>query len=159
MSFKKFLLTVLLCSFGVFLVGCGKSLSFIKSDPDTMDIVITSSVDVNPDGRGEASPIVVLLYELKTPSNFESAAFSNLYADESQVLGDDLLHREKFHLPVSGQATYKTEISSDTHFLAVVAAYRNLNHSSWKAYVPIVSGENIKLLIRVDRSVVSIKSR
>jgi len=159
MSFKKWLLIVFLCFSGVFLVGCGKSLSFIKSDPGKMDVIITSSADVNPDGQGGASPIVVLLYELKTPSNFESAAFSNLYTDESQSLGDDLLHREKFHLQVSGQVTYKTEISPDTRFIAVVAAYRNLNHSIWKTYMPIITGEDIKLSIMLDRSVVSIKNR
>ncbi|MDQ7017295.1 MAG: type VI secretion system lipoprotein TssJ, partial [Gammaproteobacteria bacterium] len=103
-----------LLSIGVLLAACGKSLSFSESDPNKMEVVIRTSADVNPDDQGRASPIVVLLYELKTPSNFDVADFAGLYKNDDQLLGGDLVHREKFHLPVSGQVVYKAELSSDT---------------------------------------------
>ena len=98
--------------------------------------VLASDV-INPDGEGRPSPIVVRLYELKNLGTFNTVEFFPLYNEEAATLGDDLVYREEFSLMPGGKKLYTRTPAADTQYLAVIAAFRNIDQATWKAAVPI----------------------
>ena len=58
---------VLIC-LAVILAACGKS-------PTLISAALQATTSINPDARNRPSPVVIRVYELKTPAAFESADF------------------------------------------------------------------------------------
>lgn len=119
--------------------------------------VLTTDV-INPDGEGRPSPIVVRLYELKTLGTFNTAEFFPLYNEEAATLGDDLVYREEFSLMPGGKKLFTRTPSADTQYLAVTAAFRNIDQAIWKGAVPIPVERITNLIIQLDRLSVSIRA-
>ena len=136
---------------------------FSKDPPAAPATIINAEVlasdVINPDGEGRPSPIVVRLYELKTLGTFNTVDFFPLYKDEAATLGDDLVYREEFSLIPGGKRLYNRTPAADTQYLAVIAAFRNIDQATWKAAVPIPVERITNLIIQLDRLSVSIRAK
>ena len=135
---------------------------FSKDPPAAPATIINAEVlasdAINPDGEGRPSPIVVRLYELKTLGTFNTVDFFPLYKDEAATLGADLVYREEFSLIPGGKRLYNRTPAADTQYLAVIAAFRNIDQATWKAAVPIPVERITNLIIQLDRLSVSIRA-
>lgn len=143
--------------------GCGKSAPVLPPPPPppvpkVLWVELQAAADVNPDGRGRPSPVVVRVYELKASAPFESADFLSLYDKDQSVLGGDLVARDEFTLS-PGQSTTLRRVASDSRFLAVMAAFRDLDSGRWRAVVPLAAGLDNLYTVRLEQARVQILKR
>jgi type VI secretion system protein VasD len=139
--------------------GC----SWFQDDPPPtpatiINAEVLASDVINPDGEGRPSPIIVRLYELKSLGTFNTVEFFPLYNEEEDTLGDDLIYREEFSLIPGGKKLFTRTPAADTQYLAVIAAFRDIDQATWKAAVPIPVERVTNLIIQLDRLSVSIRA-
>lgn len=128
----------------------------VKPTPTVMEANILVSSQVNPDSSGRASPVVMRIYELKNLGKFQSADFYKLSSGYEAILGSDLVASEQFHLHPGDDKALKHEVTSDTQYIAVTVAYRNLNKAVWRASLPLVANTTNRFAIKLDALKVSL---
>lgn len=135
---------------------------FSKGPPQAPTTIINAeflATDViNPDGEGRPSPIIVRIYELKNLGSFNAAGFFPLYNEEAATLGEDLVYHEEFSLMPGGKKLYTRTPTAETQYLAVAAAFRNIDQATWKGAVPIPVERITNLVIQLDRLSISIRA-
>lgn len=124
---------------GLIVVGCGSPqpaapppATPVALDPVTLQVTLIATDDVNPDNRGRASPLSVRIYELRSRSAFDAADFFSLYEREQATLGTELLAKEQYILRPGDTQGYTRKAQAETRFLGVVAAFRDLEGSTWR---------------------------
>jgi type VI secretion system protein VasD len=110
-----------------------EQLSVGPKEQTQLDITISAASDVNPDEKGRAAPILVRVYELKSEAAFESADYFSLQNNEKAVLGGDLLTREEFIFRPGDVKTIRRKSHPELTVIAVLAGYRELAQSDWRA--------------------------
>jgi type VI secretion system protein VasD len=123
------------------------------------DLAVIVSEDVNPDRSGRPSPVVVRTYELKSLAAFDTAHVYGLLEQDREVLGGDLLGRDELPLKPGERRELKKTLQADTRYFGVTAAFRDVEHSKWRATTPVAAKALSHVEIRVDRNDVSITTR
>ncbi len=153
--------------FSVVLTGCATGPA--PSLPTELSVSVVATARANPDTRGRPSPVVVRIYELKTPAQFNAADFFSLNDKEQATLGAELLHREELVVSPGEIKQLKRKIAADARALGVVVAYRDLERSVWRATHALEApkeagriftgkGKNERLLIDVGERAVAIRA-
>lgn len=136
-----------------------------------MRLHIEAGTSVNPDERGRAAPIMVRVYELKSPTAFENADFFTLQSDGKKALGDDVLASDEFLLRPGDTQDIRRKSNPATTAIGVLAGYRDLGKSVWRAvyklpaapdvawYRAVIPENKAKLTIRLDQRAVSMTER
>ncbi len=138
-------------------LGCSSSVEKkIGTEPLAITSKISVSARVNPDINNRPSPIVVRLYELQSLGKYTESDFSELFDNYESILGAELLHSEQYHLKPGERRTLKENLAAGTKFVAVVAAYRDLNQAVWRDAVIVPSDKMTQLFIFVDRLGISV---
>ena len=114
------------------------------------------SAQVNPDINTRASPVVVRMFELKNLGIYTESDFYDLFENYESVLGGDLVATEQFHLNPGDIHTFKNSISPGTHYIAVIAAFRDINQAMWRGSIAIEVKKSTQLLIYVDKLNISV---
>ena len=142
------------------LSGCGSSppLPPEKAEvpPTVVNAKIIVSGQVNPDIDNRASPIVVRIFDLKSLGTFNESDFYGLFDNYESVLGSDLLDSEQFHLNPGVYHAFKHSTSPGTQYIALIAAYRDLNQAAWRDYIVLPAGKEIQMMIFVDKLAISL---
>ncbi len=126
--------------------------------PTVVDLTVSASGDVNPTPSGEAAPIVVRVYQLASPTGFEGAEFFQLFNQDQAFLKTDLVKRDDFLL-TPGQTKTSTLTPTDpVKALGVLAAYRDFQHATWRATVPVPPHQTTKVTITAGRDAVVVKA-
>ena len=116
--------------------------------PAQTQATVIASADVNPDSMGRASPVVVRIYQLKGDAEFNDAGFFALFDSEQATLGANLVMRDERTLFPGQQMNLNLALSPDTRFLGVVAAYRDIRVSRWRAEVGVPEKSLLKMLAK-----------
>jgi len=133
---------LLLAGAGVLVGACGSAppvpqqqqpAAPVVLDPVTLQVTLIATDDVNPDVRGRASPLSVRIMELRSRSAFDAADFFSLYDRDQATLGTELLSKEQYILRPGDTQGYTRKAQGETRFLGVIAAYRDLEGSTWRA--------------------------
>lgn len=132
------------------LPGCAKVSGLIGSKPVELELLLQVSAKVNPDSRQRPSPILVRFYELKEAAAFNRADFVSLFQRDEALLGGDLLAREEHVLQPSERRPLKRALNAQTRFLAVFAAYRDLERAYWRAVLPVQDKRPWQVTVLVD---------
>lgn len=111
------------------LMGC--------SSMKTITLKMSATSDVNPNRQGQAAPLVVSMFQLKDDKAFKLNDFYALYYQPQETLGKDLLGIRQFELTPGVNKAWSWEISKETQFLGLVAAYRSMDASIWQLVVPV----------------------
>ena len=134
---------------GMFVAACS---SPPKPPPPTIvQASLEALASVNPTQQGRPSPVVVKFYELKSLAVFDSADFFSLFERDRETLGADLVAREEATRP-RNKRTFERTLQPDTRYLGVVAAFRDLERSTWRATVPVTPNKTVPLAITLDAS-------
>lgn len=151
----------------VCLAACSSSSSVTK-EPIKLFINIDASEQVNPDEWGRAAPIMLRIYELRSPTAFESADFFTLQSDEKKVLRDDAIVIDEFILRPGEKREIERKSAQGATAIGVLAGYRELGKSVWRSvyrlpaapdaawYRVAIPDRKQRLSIRVDQQAVSI---
>ena len=141
---------VLIC-LAVILAACGKS-------PTLISAALQATTSINPDARNRPSPVVIRVYELKTPAAFESADFFSLFDKDQATLGADMVVREEFTMRPGDSKNINRELKPDTRFIAVFAGFREVEKSTWRAVIPLTIGQKNTVQISLDARAVSLST-
>ncbi|MES9906484.1 MAG: type VI secretion system lipoprotein TssJ, partial [Sedimenticola sp.] len=131
------LITGSLVLLSLLLVSCMKPKE--PPPPATVEMNFLSSIHLNPNTQGQSSPIVVRYYELKSTAVFESSDYFDLTDPDKNLLANDLLGRDEIEVPPGTEQTVHRELDIATQFIGIVAAYRDLEQSRWRAVLPITA--------------------
>ena len=159
-----------LCYFSllVYLTGCASTAAGVtkgtldkifEDDPPVLDAIYVASPELNPDRKGESSPLVVRIYELKSPTEFNATQFFPLYEDEKDVLGDDLVAFEEKEILPEEKGEIKKELNMETRYIGILGAYRDIEHAVWRVYVETPLDETTEVIIKFDKLSISIDPR
>lgn len=134
------------------LAGCASKPPAPPPKPTLIAVSLRADVALNPDARGRPSPLVVRIYELKSPVAFERADFVSLFERDQATLGAEFVAREEFVMRPGESRQWDKPAGADTRVIAAVAAFRDLERARWRATVPIVPNERNAYLLKLDAS-------
>jgi type VI secretion system protein VasD len=135
--------------------GCGKKVKPVP--PTKVTGVAQASGDCNPDVDGNASPLIVRIYELKSARAFKTSDFLSLYDDDGASLGADLIERaDDLRLVPNGQLPIARELKPDTHVLAVFGQFRDYDNAVWGATYDVPPQKTSELKIDCKRLILAI---
>ncbi|WP_162912975.1 type VI secretion system lipoprotein TssJ [Rhodospirillaceae bacterium SYSU D60014] len=142
---------LLACLALVVVAGCA-----LPGQPAVVELSMMPSADLNPDGNGRPSPVVLRVYRLASDSAFRAADFFQLYEKEASTLGPDLLGRDELMLlPGEGQ-TLRRELEPDTRFVGVAVFYRDFETAGWRAVAPVAPNGTTEITASVGALSVSL---
>jgi type VI secretion system protein VasD len=133
------------------LAGCGSA-----AKPTPVNISISVDKAVNPGESGEASPVVVRVYELKGIKAFNNASYFD-FDDEAKTLGADLISATEYELVPGSSKEYSNKISSEAAYIGVVASFRDIQSAKWKDTYELRKSKKNKLIIYVTSLAVRIQ--
>ncbi|SAL79202.1 putative lipoprotein [Caballeronia terrestris] len=149
---RRACLVALLC---VIVAGCKSPPP--PPPPTVVKLTVSVLATANPDRSGRPSPIVVRVYELKSTAAFDSADFFTLYAKDQAALGADLNAKNEFLLrPGESKTLDPAPVQPGTKFIAVVAAFRDIERSRWRATFPVPPNKTSPVAVKVDAADVGI---
>jgi type VI secretion system protein VasD len=100
-------------------------------------MTLQAAPTVNPDANGRASPIEVRVYELASRTTFDALDFDSAWSNAEVVLGDQLLSQQMYVLLPRQTQVHRVELAPQAAFIAVVAAYRDIDGARWKLIYPV----------------------
>lgn len=132
--------------------GCASS----PPVPTRISGTLQAAADINPDARGRASPLVVKVYELKSPTAFERADFFSLFDRDRETLAAELAAVEEFQMLPGSSRSFDKTLQPGTRYLGVLAAFRDLERSQWRATF-VLPPKASKVTISLDGRTAAIK--
>jgi type VI secretion system protein VasD len=130
------------------LAGC--SMMPFGTKETSVEGKITATPTLNADVRSRPSPIVMRVYELAARNAFDTADFVSLYERDKETLAADLVSREEIVLQPGETRDWKKKLAPATKFIAVVAAYREIERANWRTVQPVKQEAVNKLSIRAE---------
>ncbi|WMI97462.1 type VI secretion system lipoprotein TssJ [Pseudomonas chlororaphis subsp. aurantiaca] len=145
----KFLLfaTVLL------LTACASS-----PPPPTPTVVvmhIQAAADLNLSAGGQATPVRVRLYELKSGAVFSRADYFSLVNATSATLSTDLVAQDELLIQPGQRLTLERKLDEQSRLLGLVVSYRELDSAVWRQMVSIPSNETTPLTVSLTARAIS----
>lgn len=102
-------------------------------------ITLKAAGDVNPDIDGRASPVAVKVYELSSRATFDTLDFDQSWNNATVVLSDQLLSSVDYVLLPKQSKEHNVVLRPNTRFIAIVAAYRDIDRAKWKVVYAVNS--------------------
>lgn len=152
------------------LTACGSN-NHQAADEKNAELTIVAGKNSNPDVHGRAAPVEVFIYMLTGEDNFNSSDYFTITSGNNPELKSDITQRKQIILKPGTSRTLKFTIEKEVRYIAVVAAFRNINQAQWSAlyalpnptsrswYQNIIpaADETLQLEVSVDQLSVSIK--
>lgn len=130
---------------------------WFEPNPTSIKAKVKASPGLNPDLNDRPSSVVVRLYELTSLGAFEKADYFSLDANDEQLLSTDLQDREEFIIGPGDERTIEREVKPETRYMAVVAAYRQIQDARWRSTIALEENEENELVITLDNLAASIQ--
>ena len=105
--------------------------------PVPLEITLSAAERVNPTAAGRPSPIMLRLFELASDAQFMSADYFVLMGQGGVPLGEEVLAVEEYTLLPGEVRMIRKRAALNSRFFGVVAGYRDLNGSVWRAVAPL----------------------
>jgi type VI secretion system protein VasD len=144
------------CAVGMaFVAGCSSTPKPVVS---SIQVNVSAAGDVNPDSRRRASPVTVRLYAMKSAAPFESADFFSLFEKDTATLGAELVQREEMLLRPGEQKALPLKFGPEVKAIAVMAAFRDLERSRWRAVHVVEVGKAMDLAVNLTGSQIGLQA-
>jgi len=95
-------------------------------------ISISADKNVNLDVDSRPSPVQVKIYELSSRTTFDNLDFDGLFNHPEAQLSDELLSKIVFFLQPNETLKHKIQMQKEASYIAVLAAYRDIDNVRWK---------------------------
>lgn len=148
--YKKFIVNKLILSLSFLLLSLTLQSCGFFSETKELNIQYNASAQLNPDINGEASPIVVTMYQLKSLEDFNENDYFALTNNVKNVLGNNLISQYEIEIRPDQKLKISKEIGKETKFIGFIASYRNINNAVWKNVVSLDSVKGKKISITLD---------
>jgi type VI secretion system protein VasD len=151
---RKELVTVGVILAAAVIAGCSSDKA---AKTTAVRYVIEADQFVNPNERGEASPVVVRIYELKSTTSFNQAQFFELFDNDTTKLGPDLVAKRELELKPGDKVDYERETPYEARHIGVVAAFRQGDGANWRKTAEIEPDRKNAILVKVSAQAISIE--
>jgi len=128
--------------------GCSKLKKVVSFD-SYVNLTVKAESDVNPDQIGRASPINIKLYVLSERTTYDNLGFEGAFDQARTLLSGELVSAKEYIFQPNEEKHYRIKIGEKTKFIALVAAYRNVDKAKWKLAFPVEAGKNQYQVIRL----------
>ncbi|WED22941.1 type VI secretion system lipoprotein TssJ [Vibrio sp. JC009] len=149
---RMFRIVLSLLFAGLLLSGCASTSVPFKAD-------FIGSIHMNPNIKGDPSPTVVYIYELASPTTFESGNYFSLTDPDSGVLADDLLGYNEVMLFPGKELSLEQKLHLSTRYIGFVAAFRDINTAQWRTVVPVKAGSSNKFMVRISKDAIEVSKK
>lgn len=144
----------------IVLLAVASLLSACASDPAPPPPTIVvlqfqAAADLNPSADGQAAPVRVRLYELKSGAVFSRADYFSLVDAANATLAADLLEQDELLIQPGQQLTLQRQLDEQSRLLGLVVAYRELDSAVWRQLVSIPSHQTSQLNVALGARAVS----
>jgi type VI secretion system protein VasD len=133
------------------------TLTACSTSTPQMETTIQSVNFLNPNIYNQASPVVITIYQLKSPATFQQASFFTLYNNPINTLASDLLDKRDIEIRPQQQQTLNIMLSPQTNYIGVLAAFRDPDKAQWRQVLQVDPGKNIEVQISVATQSVTLK--
>ena len=119
------------------LTGCAAS----TPPPPTemlLNVEVAAADDINPDRTGRPSPLAISVFQLKSPDAFLKADFLSISDGSGLASGEDFINRENMTLRPGETRTLSVKLDDAAMRLGVIAEFRDIEISAWRAEAPII---------------------
>lgn len=144
---KKLLFVVILLGVNVLLTGC----SMFGNKPSQLETKVQAANYLNPNIYNQSSPVVVVIYQLKSPTAFTQANFFALYNEPLKTLGTDLLDKREVEMRPEQQLELKQTLAPSTAYVGILAGYRSPDSAQWRQLIQIPTDKKrVKIAISLE---------
>gem|GEM_PF-643145 len=132
----------------------------VETEPEVtrLDAAFTASPKLNQSRSGRASPLKVRLYELKSFRTFKKVDFDSLYEDDKATLGADLLEQDELQFKPNEARHYTRELQTETRYIGLIAAYRDIDNARWRAILKIKPLETRRIVVHLEAKGIRLKN-
>lgn len=109
----------------------------------SLRLTIQAERSLNTDKQQGSASLAMRVYVLRDGQAIQRATFDKLYDDDEATLGGALLKRETVHLRPGEARELVLVLGDEARFVAVVAAYRELERSQWRSVLALPSDEAV----------------
>lgn len=128
----------------------------IAPKPILITLDLKTGKNLNPDIEGRASPVVVRIYQLENMAAFNNSDFFALYENDQSLLAKDIKYREELEIKPDQKLKKTIQLQEGGRYLAIFAAFRDLDHAQWKTFFEIKPNPDITINAILDFARVSI---
>lgn len=144
------------------LTGCATEQPPVVSSPalppTQIQLRIVVDNDVNPDSFGEASPVMLRIYQLRETSSFNAADFFALFNNDKAALGGDLLHKNELIVKPGDTKQLDIQSVNDAQSLGLFAAFRQLDNAQWRSTLKLALNQTQTVTVKLSRNQLTIDS-
>jgi len=120
---------------------CAACASETPPPPTKVLLQFQAATDLNPSGSGQAAPVRVRLYELKSGAAFSRSDYFSLVDAPQTVLAADLVEQDELLIRPGEQQSLERTLDDATRLLGIVVAYRDLDSAVWRQLIPVKVNE------------------
>jgi type VI secretion system protein VasD len=134
------------------LAACGMFGGGSKEPKETtLEMTLAAGGQLNPNAQRRPSPVVVRVFDLKTPAGFDAATYEGLFEHDKETLAADLVAREDFTLnPGEGKKLPERKLGPDIKVIGVAVGFRELERAVWRATVPVKPNAKNRISVALD---------
>lgn len=96
-----------------------------------VNMTILAGQRLNPTEFGEARPVQLRLYQMKSDARFNFAEFQDIWKEEKKTLGDDLLSSQELSIYPESRTEVRFERDESALNVVAVALFRNPTGRTW----------------------------
>ncbi|HTT13058.1 MAG TPA: type VI secretion system lipoprotein TssJ [Burkholderiaceae bacterium] len=116
----------------------------------TLEMTLAAGNQLNPNKQSRPSPVVVRVFDLKTPAGFDAATYEGLFDRDRETLGADLVARDDFTLNPGEGKKIERKLAPETKVLGVAVGFRDLERAVWRASVAVKPNAKNRINVALD---------
>jgi type VI secretion system protein VasD len=117
----------------------------------TLELTLAAGNQLNPNAQRRPSPVVVRVFDLKTPAGFDAATYDGLFEHDRETLAADLVTRDDFTLnPGDGKKLAERKLAPETKVIGIAVGFRDLERAVWRASVPVKPNAKNRISVALD---------
>lgn len=117
------------------------NLTACSEPPPGMAVNVQAANYLNPDVDGVPAPVVVIIFQLKSPFSFNNADYVPLVNNSARTLGEALIDKQTTEIRPREKTEMNLPLTKGTKYIGIVAAYRNINQTRWHTAIKIPTGK------------------
>lgn len=121
--------------FSLILLACGSTAP--QEQKSGFTYAISASNSINPDINNQPSSVVVRIYQLSSPLNFENALYEDLFEAQKNTLGAEFIAVNEYLVDPGMSQSFAVEMSATTKFIGVAVGYRSVDMVTWRVIQPM----------------------
>lgn len=102
-----------------------------KCEVQVVHAAVIAAPRINPSGSGDARPVQVRIYQLKSDVAFRNATFDDIWKRDAEVLGEDLVSAEEFPVFPDTRSELEFQRAEAAQFVVAAALFRTPKGKSW----------------------------